>query len=202
MTTLLIKIFILARIFFLPFILYLALFVIRVNGYSPPVDAGFGDFIIIINFLFGAFIAYFVWVTGSLKIVSFEKKTELLFWLLASLLLTLLAFDEMFAIHENLKIRFGVPEKATFVGYGVALVAILALNIRNVSRYSIFFFGVFVVLGLAAVLFDGKTYYDQLHIGGREIDLEQFTETFSALSISCCIAVQALELFKRAIAGK
>lgn len=174
-----------------PIIIYSIFFVIRLSGFQPPAEAEMGDFITAMYFIFGASISYFIFVTQCLNYLSSSTKQRMWWWLLSCFLL-LLAFDEIFMIHENISRVLGINEVVVFLVYGTMLCLLLLWNRHKITKNFLFFFIPFVFLSGIAVIADTLFSEGLINILGKEIDYEQLAESLSALALSSGFLAMAI----------
>lgn len=109
------------------------------------------------------------------------------------MLLAVLAFDELFMIHENVGYFFGTNGALVFVFYGVFLGVLLAFDLNATFKKDtlvlLVLFSFFAILSQGADYFYGE---GLVVIMGRDISYEQFAESFGALCLSCAIATIAI----------
>jgi hypothetical protein len=180
------------KIFSLPIILYVLLITIRILGHQPSMEGQLGDFITALNFLFGSFVSYFVFVFYVLNTKTLTK-AKVLWWWIMCILLAVLAFDELFMIHENIGYFFDTNGTLVFVFYGISLGALLAFDLNATFRKDTL--SLLVLFSFFAILSQGADYFygeGVVVIMGRDISYEQFAESFGALCLSCAIATIAI----------
>lgn len=152
------------------------------------------DFLTSTFFLSGAaicsFTAYFTLSYG----VSGHSR-----WTLAATLLTLVALDESFMIHENFSDKTGLSENYVFAVYGILLLMVLWSFRPQTSKFYIFL-GLFAMLcgtSQAGDTLSGREL--QIYISGRVIDLEQIFEMLGALCLSFAFGSAAMDQIRIAI---
>lgn len=184
------------KLFSIPIIAYLLFIIFRLLGVQPEVEGEMGDMLTAINFLFGAFVSYFVFVILSLQQGKHSIRNSYWWWFMSLLLITL-ALDELFMIHELLGEYLEIPDTLIFLGYGAILGVLLLLKLKDTLTKSTFiyllFFSVFTVISQGSdYLFNEGL----VTIFNREISYEQFFESFGALCLSSAITSIALRYVK------
>jgi hypothetical protein len=171
-----------------PGTLILVYAVLRLFSIQPKMDVGMSDFLTSTFFLSGAAICSFTaHFTLSYGISGHGK------WTLAATLLTLVALDESFMIHENFSDKTGLSENYVFAVYG-ALLLIVLWSFRPQGRAFYLFLALFVVLcgtSQAGDTLSGREL--QIYISGRVIDLEQIFEMIGALCLSFAFGSAAMD---------
>lgn len=179
----------------LPIVIYGIYFFLRVNGIQPESESEIGDFITAINFLFGASVAYFVFIFASNSNVNNGQKA--IWWWLMSLLLLLLATDEIFMIHETIGYYFQIHDTYVLLFYGFSLGLLLLFDTKNtLKRPTIIFLGIFFFFSVVAL---GADYFFNEGVisgYGLEVSYEQLAESFGALCLSASIVSNAIQLFR------
>ncbi len=180
------------KIFSLPIILYVVLITVRMQGLQPLMEGKLGDFITALNFLFGSFVSYFVFVFYVLntKVLS---KTKVLWWWMMCILLAVIAFDELFMIHENIGYFFDNSGSLVFAFYGIFLGVLLVFDLNATFEKDTLIF--LILFSFFAILSQGADYFygeGLVVIMGRDISYEQFAESFGALCLSCAIVTIAI----------
>ena len=182
----------LVRIFSLPIILYSLFIIIRVKGFQPPMEGELGDFITALNFLFGSFISYFIFVLLTLNAKKTSTNKSLWWWLMC-ILLALLAFDELYMIHEYLGSKLGIKDTLIFLFYGGLLGALLVFNLKEtLSKNTFIFLILFALCSLSSQTADYLYNEGVVVLIGRDISYEQFLESFGALFLSCAVMTIAI----------
>jgi len=173
-------------------IIYGAFFVIRVLGFQPPAEAEMGDFITALFFIFGASISYFIFILSLLanspKYINGNKCK----WSLASYLLILLAYDEIFMIHENISRYFQMSDIFVFAFYGLMLAAVIYLYRSQMTDFFKLFLILFIFLAAVSVLSDSIMGEGYIRLFGLDIDFEQLAESLGALALSSAFVSLAL----------
>ena len=122
-----------------------------------------------------------------------EYQAKVLWWWIMCILLAVLAFDELFMIHENIGYFFDTNGTLVFVFYGISLGALLAFDLNATFRKDTL--SLLVLFSFFAILSQGADYFygeGVVVIMGRDISYEQFAESFGALCLSCAIATIAI----------
>lgn len=104
------------------------------------------------------FAAYFLYLTRA-------QKDVVLFAIAGGLLSAWLGFDDQFQVHERVAPRFGIPEIASYILYGLLVVAYFVRFSREVLRADI------VLLILAGVFFSTSIVLDVLLEDGAPVVL-------------------------------
>jgi len=179
------------KMFSLPLIFYILLITIRILGYQPAMEGELGDFITAVNFLIGAFISYFVFIIIVLGYETSSKRAA--WWLSISLLMCLLAFDELFMIHEIIGAQFKIKDTFILLFYGGLLGILLILNLKETFKKDTFIcLVIFAIMSIISQVSDYLYNEGIIVLMGREISYEQFLESFGALSLSCALVTFAL----------
>lgn len=182
----------LVKIFSLPLILYMVLIGFRVNGLQPTMEGQLGDFITALNFLFGSFISYFIFIFYILSPHKLSKGKSIWWWLMC-MLLAIMAFDELFMIHENIGYFLDTSGTGVLLFYGLLLGLLLMFDLKETFVKETF---VFLLLFLFfALLSQGADYFygeGLIVLMGKNISYEQFGESFGALSLSCAVITMAV----------
>lgn len=180
------------KAFSFPIILYLVFIAVRFQGLQPETESELGDMITALNFLFGAFISYFVFILYTLELKETPKISPLWWWC-TSALLTLLAFDELFMIHEQLGAHFEIKDTLIFLIYGAALGILLLCQLKETFTRNTFSF--LVLFAICSVVSQASDYlYNEgtMIVMGREISYEQLLESLGAMFLSCAITTIGL----------
>lgn len=180
------------KIFSLPLILYVIFISIRINGFQPEMEGELGDFITALNFLFGSFVSYFVFIFYIMTQKKLPMKKSLWWWMM-SILLATLAFDELFMIHETVGSLLSFNETFVILFYGLLLGILLLLNLEETFTKDTFVF--LVIFSFLTILSQGADYFygeGLIVVMGRDISFEQFAESFGALSLSCAVITIAV----------
>lgn len=184
----------LIKLFSFPIIIYLIFFAVRVNGIQPEVEGELGDFITASNFMFGGFVAYFVFILLS----STHFKTAnpgAIWWWFMSYLLLLLAVDEIFMIHEYIGHQLEIKDTFILLFYAGLLGILLLFDLKNTFQKDTFgmllLFAIFSVISLVS---DYLYNEGVMEIMGKEISYEQFAESIGALCLSAAITTIAYRL--------
>ena len=181
----------LTKLFSFSIVLYLIFLIARFQGLQPAMEGELGDFITALNFLFGSFVAYFMFVLNPKKDSRYLKNS--LWWWLVSLLLITLAMDELFMLHEQVGVALGLKDTFVFLAYGAILGILLLLRVQEVFVKDTFIFlAIFAILSITSQLADYLYNEGTFMILGRDISYEQLLESFGALSLSCAITSMAL----------
>lgn len=154
--------------FFLPIFILAVFAYVRLNGIEPPVE-GLGDHVTALWFIFGASATYLGFI-----------KTNNMWWFLASILLLLLATDEVFMVHESISNYFFISELWIFGIYALALVSLILFGpLSALEGWSFRFFMAFVLMSVCSVTLD------QFVVEGTfgNIGIEQQLENIAALSL-------------------
>jgi len=186
------KIILQIKLFSMPIIAYLLFVYLRLLGVQPEAEGEMGDMLTAINFLFGAFVAYLVFIMFTLKQEECSER-KVYWWWFMSLLLITLALDELFMIHELLGEYLQIKDTFIFLGYGAMLGVLLLFKLKDTLTKSTFsyllLFTVFTVISQGAdYLFNEGL----VTIFNKEISYEQFFESFGALCLSSAVATIAL----------
>lgn len=182
----------LLKIFSFPILLYGIQIVFRLFDLQPEVEEGhLGDFITSLNFLFGAFVAYFVFIFFVVsKPVATAARS--LWWWGISILLTFLAFDELYRIHENLGEQLGIEDTLILLAYGVVFLGLLLFNLNAAMRKEVLLFLIlFGIFGVISQVSDYFFFEGTISLAGKEISYEQYTESFGALCLTGAIVTMA-----------
>ncbi|PKK82011.1 MAG: hypothetical protein CVT49_15910 [candidate division Zixibacteria bacterium HGW-Zixibacteria-1] len=179
-------------ILLLPAIMYIVFFSIRILKIQPTPEAGMGDFITAVNFIFGASITYLMFVVRWLKLLPSNGSEEKWWWLLVSLFLLFLAYDEIYMVHENLGSIFHLRDVYIFLTYGAILLFLVYLHRHKMTSIFGIFLGGFILLAGVSVVSDTFLGEGFIYIFGREIDYEQLAESLGALSLSCAFVSSAV----------
>lgn len=184
------------KIFSLPILLYAIMISLRIVDLQPEVEEGhLGDFITALNFLFGAFVAYFIFIYYLVSKESITRFQSAWWWAIC-LLFTFLAFDELFRIHENLGEALRIEDTFILLTYGAAIGVLLLLNLSEVMhKDTLIAIGIFAVLGVIAQVSDYLFFEGSVTLAGKEISYEQFAESFGALSLASAIVTMAFRHF-------
>ncbi|WOH36633.1 hypothetical protein RI844_14820 [Thalassotalea fonticola] len=155
-------------------------------------ESELGDFITALNFIFGSFVAYFIFILCTLKLKT-KPLNKPLWWWSMCLLLALLAFDELYMIHEYLGSQMGFKDTLIFLFYGVLLGVLLLFNLKETFTKNTFFFLVlFTVCTIFSQVADFLYTEGTVVLLGRVISYEQFLESFGALFLSCAVVTIAI----------
>lgn len=189
----------LVKIFSFPIILYTLFIIIRIKGFQPAMESELGDFITALNFLFGSFVAYFIFIICTLNLKG-KPLNKPLWWWLMSLLLALLAFDELYMIHEYLGSQMEIKDTLIFLFYAGLLGVLLLFSLKETFTKNTF--SLLVLFTICAVLSQVADFlYNEgtVVLFGRVISYEQFLESFGALFLSGAVVTIALrELINKA----
>ena len=186
------NIFNLVKIFSLPIILYVIFIITRIIDIQFAIEGELGDFITALNFLFGSFLSYFIFV---FYIVSPQKisRYRSLWWWVMCMLLALLAFDELYMIHEFVAHQLGIKDTLIFLFYGGVLGVLLLFNLEAVFTKDTFIFLVlFTLFSLISQVSDYLYNEGIVVLMNREISYEQLSESFGALCLTCAIITIAI----------
>lgn len=175
-----------------PAVIYIIFFVIRILGMQPATDAGMGDFITIVYFIFGSSMAYIMFVLRFLKMLPSNGSEEKWWWLLVSLFLLYLSYDEIFMIHENIAEKFQIWDVFIFLTYAVILLALVFVHRHKMTPPFKIFLGGFILLAGTSVFTDTVFGEGFIYIFGREIDIEQISESLGALLLACAFTSSAV----------
>lgn len=186
----------LVKIFSFPIILYAIMIGFRVFDLQPEVEEGhLGDFITALNFLFGAFVAYFVFIYFIVSKESISRFRSVWWWSV-TILFAFLAFDELFRIHENLGMLLGIEDTFILLSYGAALGVLLLFNLDEIKYRNTFIaLAIFAAFGILAQVTDYLFFEGTVSLAGKEISYEQFAESFGALSLTSAIVTIAFRRF-------
>ncbi|MEW5924265.1 MAG: hypothetical protein AB1746_09780 [Candidatus Zixiibacteriota bacterium] len=176
----------------LPAIIYSVFFVVRILGMQPPTDAGMGDFITVVYLIFGSSITYVMFVLRSLKMLPANGSEEKWWWLFSSLFLLYLSYDEVYMIHENIAEKLQIWDVFIFLTYAAIMLTLVFLHRHKITPLFKFFLGGFILLAGTSVFTDTVFGEGYISILGREIDIEQISESLGALSLSCAFASAAV----------
>ncbi|MEW6997253.1 hypothetical protein AADZ86_06090 [Colwelliaceae bacterium BS250] len=155
-------------------------------------ESELGDFITALNFLFGSFVAYLIFIMCTLKLKN-KPLNKPLWWWSMSLLLALLAFDELYMIHEYLGDQIRIQDTLILLFYAGLLGVLLLFNLKETFTKNTFSF--LVVFAICSILSQGADFlYNEgtVVLFGRVISYEQFLESFGALFLSCAVVTIAL----------
>jgi hypothetical protein len=177
---------------FLPIIVYCAFFVIRISGAQPDSESGLGDFITAYNFILGSSMAFLVHLMITLKFIPSNSKRFDLFWPFICFMLSFLAFDEVFMIHENIGKSLHTTDTKIMLVYGMVLFSILLMNLRKLPKASMIGILLFFTCGLTSVISDYFFGEGYIVIIGFEFDIEQYAESIGALSLTIYILSEAV----------
>ena len=164
-------------------VIYGAFFTIRFLGYQPPNESGLGDFITALFFIFGASVAYFIFILhnqGDLR----SRIPSGRWWYMVGAFLMLLAFDEIFMIHEYVCWWLGIRDLYLFMVYGLILMSLIFVVRKILTRTEILLLAAFVVLSGIAVISDTVMGEGMITVFNRAIDFEQLAESFSAFFLA------------------
>lgn len=175
-----------------PAIIYSVFFAIRFLRIQPGTDAGMGDFITVIYFIFGSSIAYIMFILRYLGMLPSNGSEEKWWWFFVSLFLLYLSYDEVFMIHENIAESLLIWDVFIFLTYAVILLTLVFLHRHKMTPLFKIFLGGFIALAGTAVFCDTVFGEGFIYIFGREIDVEQISESLGALSLACAFAAAAV----------
>lgn len=182
----------LVKIFSLPIILYVIFIITRINDIQFAMEGELGDFITALNFLFGSFLSYFIfifYIISTQKISSYRS----LWWWAMCILLALLAFDELYMIHEFIGHQLGIKDTLIFLFYGGVLGVLLLFNLEAVFTKDTFIFLIlFTLFSLISQISDYLYNEGIVVFMNREISYEQLSESFGALCLTCAITTIAI----------
>lgn len=164
-------------------VIYGAFLTIRLMGYQPPTESGLGDFITALFFLFGASVAYFVFLLHSLGELPPIKPSGR-WWYFSGAFLSLLAFDEIFMIHEYVCWWLEIRDIYLFMIYGMVLSSLIFIVRHQLTRIHYCLLAAFVILAGTAVISDTVMGEGMITILNRPIGFEQIAESFSAFSLA------------------
>ena len=176
------------KVFSLPIILFSIFVIFRLLGLQPTMEGELGDFLTSVNFLLGSFFAYFIFILISLSRHENVKPSSAWWWFV-SMLLALLAFDELFMIHEFLGEFFNIKDTLILLFYGGLLGLLLLLNTQEVFKKD-----TFISLSLFAcfsIISQGADYFlneGLLTVGSLQISYEQLAESLGALCLTIAIS--------------
>ena len=72
------------KIISLPIVIYGVLFALRIQGIQPPSETGMGDFITAVYFIFGASVAYLMYIMRCLRPLPPSSQWETWYWFFIS----------------------------------------------------------------------------------------------------------------------
>ena len=183
------------KLFSFPLIIYTLFFFIRLNGGQPATEGQMGDLITACDFLFGAFVAYFIFVLISRS----QEEGGLRWWGMSGLLL-LLAIDEVFMVHEYLGAYLGIKDRFILLFYGGLLGLLLLCDLKAIfQRDTFFYLLLFSAFSVLALVSDYLFNEGVMVVMGRDISYEQFSETFGAMFLSCAVVTMAMHFSIRAL---
>lgn len=172
-------------------IIYGVFFTFRLMGLQPPTEASMGDFICAVYFIFGASVAYLMFVMKALGFLRAEKPTDN-WWLGLFYLLLYLAYDEIFMIHEWICFWLNMRDIYLFMLYGAFLGGLVFSIRRIISKPIYYMLGIFVFLGAVAVLSDTFLGEGEITLFGRVFDFEQLAESLGALTLGVAFLTLAI----------
>ncbi|MCP4568851.1 MAG: hypothetical protein GY841_14835 [FCB group bacterium] len=172
-------------------VIYGIFFALRLGGLQPPSEASMGDFISAIYFIFGASVAYLLFVMKAMGFLQQRKPTGY-WWLGLFYLLLYLAYDEIFMIHEWVCYWLGMRDIYLFMLYGAFLSWLVFVIRRIISKPVYILLAGFVFLAAVAVLSDTFLGEGEITLFGRVFDFEQLSESLSALSLAIAFLTMAI----------
>lgn len=175
------------KVFSLPIILFSTFVLFRLLGLQPSMEGELGDFLTSVNFMLGSFFSYLVFIL-IVKNGSIMRKPSGSWWWCMSMLLALLAFDELFMIHEYLGELFNIKDTLILLFYGGLLGVLLLLNTQEVFKKNTFvsltLFAVFSIISQGADYFLNE---GLVTVAGIQVSYEQLSESLGALCLTVAI---------------
>ncbi|MBV1889338.1 MAG: hypothetical protein KUG67_03735 [Proteobacteria bacterium] len=182
----------LVKLFSLPIILYVLFLVTRISDIQFSMESELGDFITSLNFLFGSFLSYFIFIFHILSTQKISSYRSLWWWAMC-IFLALLAFDELYMIHEFVGHHLAIKDTLIFLFYGGILGVLLLFKLEAVFTKDTFIFLVlFTLLSLISQISDYLYNEGIIVLMNREISYEQLSESFGALCLTCAITTIAI----------